>query len=176
MDVPQSFIAPRFIHTLCQFASWETQAAYSALASAVWPAANRALYIPIMLPFRFNVRRLFVANGATTAGDVDLAIYSLGGTRIVSLGAGQAQSGASAIQYFTLSPDILLPPGAYFIGMSASSGSATFIRSTPAAEDIKEEGVYQQATAHPLPSSMTVAAPASAYVPLCGVTSTSSGF
>src|SRR5574343_386960 len=68
----------------------------SALASATWSSANRALYSPFRLGCTINVTDMFVANGSTASGNLDLGIYDERGTRLVSSGS-TAQSGTSVI-------------------------------------------------------------------------------
>src|SRR5688500_5012668 len=61
-------------------------------ASAAWPSANLALYVPILIPERITVDRFFSHNGAAVGDNLDLGLYTEDGTRVVSTGS-TAQSG-----------------------------------------------------------------------------------
>lgn len=142
--------------------------------TSAWPAANLALYIPIVLPYAYPAKRVWWVNGATASGNVDLGVYSSAGTRLFSTGA-TAQAGTNAPQYVTV--DWLVQPGEYYLALSLSSSTGTVQRSViiPTAFE-RVLGGLQQATAHPLPSSMTPAALGQAFWPLFGLTRTTTGF
>ncbi len=153
----------------------------TAMATAAWPAASRAIYVPISLPFDYLVKRLFWSNGTTATGNVDVGIFH--GTslsKLVSTGA-VAQSGTSTLQYvasasFSPAGDYLLTAGTYFLGASLSNTAHMFRSSDHNANTMRFSGVLQEASAHPLPSTITPAAVASAYWPLFGMTRTASGY
>lgn len=146
------------------------------LASATFVSANRALYLPLWLPFAYPVRRIFWCNGATANGNTDAGIYNESQQLIYSTGA-TAQAGTNAPQYTTLSPELLLQPGFYWLAISHSNTTGTFFRSQqPGALGARAASMYEQAAAHPLPATMTPAAVTGAYVPLMGITRTTSGF
>lgn len=147
-----------------------------AVASAAWPAANRAIYVPIALAAPYRVQRVWWINGATANGNVDCGIYratDAGGDLLASTGA-VAQSGTDVPQYASLA--LLLGPGEYYLGLSLSSGTGTTHRIAASIPVSRICGMLQQATAHPLPSSITPAVVATAYLPAFGLTSTASGF
>lgn len=146
----------------------------ASFGSAAWPAANRAIYVPINLPFTYPVNRVWWVNGATVTNNVDLGIYD-GRTlaRIYATGA-TAQSGASAPQY--VATDLLLVPGSYYLGLSLNGTSTVFRSNQNSAIGMRESGCVQETSAHPLPASITPEAVASAYWPLFGITRTESGY
>lgn len=178
-DFPQSPVPPRFLHSLSSYAGADIlriAGTSAAAASGNWPSANLAIYIPFWLPWPYSVRRVFWANGATLTGNKDFGIYSAEGTRIYSTGS-TAESGASAIQYTTPSPDILLSPGRYYFALSCSATTGHGWQvSTGAAAEARHGGLLQQATAVPLPATMTPASFTGTVMPLCGITSTTTGF
>lgn len=139
-------------------------------ASSAWPAANRAIYVPFVLPAAYQVTKLWWANGATAAGNVDCGIYSVGGTKLASTGS-TAQAGTSVVQ--SVSVSILLQPGSYYMALALSSISATILRNVPSSGPLAAMGVAQQATAFPLPATATFAAASTAYFPMFGITSAS---
>src|SRR5690349_9987725 len=71
----------------------------SSFASAAWPSANLAIYVPISIRYAYQVNRVFWYNGGTASGNVDLAIYNDSLSRLWSVavdtnsGSAVAQSG-----------------------------------------------------------------------------------
>lgn len=177
MDFPLTDVMPCFINPWSRYSvgyEARTHGALAAEGSAAWPAANRALYIPFTVTSPYPVRRMWAGNGATASGNIDLGIYSSGGRRLASTGA-TAQAGTSTLQYVAC--DILLDPDMYYMALSLSSATGTIRRSAAlGVEVLRSIGMLQEASAHPLPASMTGATIATAYFPLFGLTSTPSGF
>lgn len=137
-------------------------------ASAVWPAANLAIYTPFVLPEPATLTALWLLNGATATGNVDIGVYNSSFTRLISSGA-TAQSGTSAVQFFDVT-DTLLPRGVVYLGISLSSGTATTIRYGAGIQGLCSAlGMVQQSTAHPLPSTATPATMGQAYIPVAGM-------
>lgn len=146
-------------------------------ASVVWPSANLAVYIPFSLPWSYTVRRVFVGNGATLNGNIDIGIYNSAGARQYSSGS-TAQAGTSAIQYITLGSPLVLAAGTYFLAVASNSATATFqMAGTNMPTSGRLAGLLQQATAFPLPATATFAqwSQTTGYL-LCGVTRTATGF
>lgn len=140
----------------------------TAFASTAWGTANLAILTPIWLPFRYPVRNLFVMNGATLGGNVDVGIYNQDLTLITSSGS-VAQAGISAIQAFA--KDLILRPGGYYLGLSSNSTTATyFAAGIGSATRERYMGLLQMGTAFPLPATFTAAAVAQARVPAVGFT------
>ena len=171
---PYANPVPLFIHCLSgRYTGTANNGALGiamATASAAWPAANLAIYCPLFLPTPYKVQRVWWANGATVNGNVDLALYGgASGVKIASTGA-VAQAGASAPQFVT--KDWLIQPGEYYLGLSSSSGTATFQRTnTVSVAVMRLLGCLQESTAHPLPATMTGVAIAQAYWPVFGLSS-----
>lgn len=137
-------------------------------ASTAWGTANLAIFTPILLPYRYLVRNLFVYNFATVAGNVDIGVYSDDLTAIFTKGS-TAMAGASAMQFFSC--DLILDPGCYYIGFVSSSTTATFgAAAIGSATRERYMGLLQQASALPLPSVITPAAVANARIPQVGMT------
>lgn len=142
-------------------------------SSAIWPAANRAIYVPILLDQTVLIKQMFTYNGTVAAGNIDIGIYdSTGasaspGTKLVSSGS-TAQSGTSTLQTFDIA-DTTLTPGLYYFAMAMSdAATATIFRSSVNLLVLSGAGVGQQASALPLPSTATPASPGSSYVPVFG--------
>lgn len=141
----------------------------AAPASAVWPTANLAIYIPFVLAAPYPVKQVWWLNGATVTGNTDVGVYTPGGARLLSSGS-TVGSGVSALQSVTLGTPVLLMPGAYYLGMSCSLGTNTIQRfSLGIADDGKMMGLAEQTTALPLPDPATFATYTRTYVPICGI-------
>jgi len=146
-----------------------TGTAMTGAASATYPAANRALYIPVTLAVPTLVVKLASYNGATVSGNIDVGIYDRVGTRLVSAGS-TAQAGASAWQEFDIT-DTLLGPGCFFLAVAMDNTTGTLFRVLGGqARYLTAHGMAQQATAFPLPATATFAAPAVAVVPMIMLT------
>lgn len=141
-------------------------------ASAVYVAANRALYIPFHLTVPRLVTQLFSANGGTAGNNIDMGIYSSEGgvpvTRLVSIGS-TAQSGTNVLQYFNIT-DTQLGAGDFYLAIAMDGVTGTLFRLQPNTDLLRRTPIYQQATAFPLPATATPVIPASAYLPMIGAT------
>lgn len=137
-------------------------------SSVGWTTANQAIYAPIVVPYPYPVRNMFVYNYATVAGNCDVGIYNDDLTLIVSAGS-TVQAGASALQFFAV--DLTLNPGCYYLGLSSNSTTATFAAMVSGtATRHRYLGILQQATAFPLPATITPVAIAVARIPAIGLT------
>lgn len=138
-------------------------------ASGTWPSANRGIFIPFRTTAPITVRQLFVYNGATAAGNIDMGIYDAVGTRLVSIGP-TAQSGTSVLQIFDIT-DTQIGVGMFYLALVCSLGTATVMRSslTPAGFT-QAMGIMQQASVGTLPANATFAASAFTIIPVCGLT------
>lgn len=183
MDFPALYeTTPFHIHSFSRYTcasqlAWVNGiAGASNLTTRSWPAANLGIFIPLMLPFQYPVARVFICNGGTVTKNFDIGIYTTDGARIFSTGA-TAQSGASAIQYVTVSPQVVLVPGTYYMAvtMDGTNGTA-FASNLITAINMRLAGCLQQGSIGTLPSSATFAAVTNAFWPLFGLTRTTTGF
>lgn len=136
------------------------------LASAAWPSASLAIYIPFRSAIPVLVTHMLVLNGSTVNGNVDIGIYDTAGTRLVSTGA-VAQSGVSTVQSIDIT-DTLIGPGQFYLAMSHSSGTATTLRMPITADFLRVFGCAMEASAHPLPATATFTTIDQAYLPIIG--------
>ena len=135
---------------------------------AVWPTANKALYVPFRIGKPVLVKKLFLINGATVSGNVDVGIYDAAGTRLISAGS-TAQVGANALQQFDIA-DTLLGWGLFYMALAVSNVTATvFATATLVFSELHHLGMGMQTSALPLPATFTLAIPADAYLPLFGL-------
>lgn len=166
---------PLFINTMSpRFAVQET--IFSGTPGlAAWPAANRALYVPIAVPWHYPVKRMFISIGAS-AGNIDLGIYNWNKTKVWS--AGSTAMAGTNVNQFINTADIVLAPGWYYLAAVCSTiTTATFGRSnTMSAATMKANGYCEEASALPLPTTMTIASVTTNYIALFGITRTASGY
>lgn len=170
MDYPSSYYHKPVISSYAFESLGRSAAQVVTVASATWPAANRALFLPFTITAPYLVQRVWWANGATVNGNVDCGIYSSDGTKLASVGS-TAQVGTSVVQSVALAAPLLLLPGSYYMALVLSSATATVIRTSAAVAACQMMGMAQQATALPLPATATFATIASAALPLFGITS-----
>lgn len=142
---------------------------FTSPGSGAWSAANRALYYPFYVNQIFNAAQMFVYNGATISGNLDVGIYDLYGNRLVSSGS-TAQSGASVLQVFNIT-DTLLAPGDYYFALAFNNTTATIqLNLMTSASLSKTMGILQQESAFPLPATATMATATDTKMVYMGVT------
>lgn len=134
-------------------------------ASAAWPAANDAIFIPISLPRDAPISALFLVNG-TPSGNVDIGLYTFDGTKIVSSGS-IAHTGTSSPQRIDIS-DTYLSSGRYFIAAALNNGTGTVSRLNMNSVRAQTLGVFKMASAFPLPATAIFASPTASFLPVLG--------
>lgn len=175
MDFPTQNITPHSIHTFTKY-SGGREIRGMAGGNLTW-VANLAIYVPISVPFPYEVRRMFWGNGSTASGNVDVGIYTFGGTQMYHQGS-TAQSGTSQLQYVDPT-DFILSPGKYYLGVVCSAATANLMygSSSVGAAPLAMGGVLQEALGSTaLPATMTPVEIANSLYPLIGLTRTPSGF
>lgn len=146
------------------------------LASAVWPVANTAFYVPFSIDAPYLVKTVFWANGAAVAGNVDVGVYTADMAALLFNAGSTVQATTGVPQAVALGTPVLLEPGSYQMAMSASSHSAAFLaasNSAAGATPLQALGCSNQAAAGvPLPAAATPATPTFvSYAPLFGFSS-----
>lgn len=144
----------------------------NAPASAAWPAANRAIYIPFMVTEQITVKKLWCYNGATASGNMNMALYNASFAQIANSEIGStAQAGANVIQEFDIT-DVVLTAALYYLAIVNSGTTGTVLRRTGpvnGAEDWQQWGMFQEALASvDLPNTATPAVISSDFAPVCG--------
>lgn len=129
-----------------------------AFNSATFASANRAHFQPFRVTVPCIIKQLFVANGATASGNIDLGVYAPDGTRLVSTGS-TAQSGTNDLQVFDVT-DTLIGRGYYYIAVAMDNTTGTLIRNNFSSQTARYQGFAKQDTAFPLPASATFASSA----------------
>ncbi len=162
--------APTITITPCAWESIGTSyLGNTAWASAVWPSANRALFIPFRIYQPITAVKMFTVNGAAASGNIDIGIYNADGTKLVSSGS-TAMSGTSAMQVFDIT-DTQFGPGLFYLALAVDNVTAAFIRrGTSGTITNRFAGLLHQASAFPLPATATFASYSAAYIPLFGLT------
>lgn len=146
---------------VCNSERWAQTSDAPAMTSANWTSANLAIYTPIFIPraTRFAAFRFF--NGAAVGNNIDVGLYAPDsegkpGAKIASTGA-VAQSGINQFQIMAVTA--FWAQGLCYLAASASGTSARAITlatlSGSTKDGIIRNGIFTQATAHPLPSSAT---------------------
>lgn len=125
------------------------------IGSATYTSANRAHFQWFRVPEICVVKQLWVANGATASGNIDVGIYTPDGTRLVSSGS-TAQSGTSTLQVFDVT-DTTLAPGYYYIAVAMDNTTGTIRRNNLSTQASKFAGSAVMASAFPLPATATLA-------------------
>jgi hypothetical protein len=131
---------------------------------------NLAWYVPFEIhDVPWVAKRMFVYNGATGTGNIDLGIYDSQGNRLVSFGS-VAKVASAAIQYVDIT-DTTLQPGLYFMAFASNSATDTFAQRQPSLQQLRALNVRQQTSAFALPNPAVFAVPTIAILPEFGVSS-----
>lgn len=144
-----------------------------AIASGAFPTANKVLYVPIRIPRPIIIQQLYTSNGATASGNIDVGVYSVDGTKIVSSGS-VAQSGTNQKQLFNVT-DTLIGRGVFYMGLTLSNTTGTFFRNAGALALLRTIGLLTETPGgFGLPANATFGAYVDAYYPICGILAQSS--
>lgn len=135
--------------------------------SAVWPSANRAIYVPFRLNRPIVVQKLYIINGAAVSGNIDLGIYDAKGTRLTSSGS-TAQAGISVPQEIDIT-DITLGRGVFYMACAIDNITAAVLRGTVTLSVAYALGMANQDTAFALPATATFVVPITGYIPFIGL-------
>lgn len=146
---------------------------FTGAASAAWPAASVAIFVPFLLPRRISVNAMFVSNGASASDSVDAGIYTADGRRLGSIGL-QGRAGTNVVQVFSLTATTEFGPGKFYMAMALNGTTGSVVRGSLAAELGRGLGLMQQdlsgeSVPGTLPATATMAAMAQAYVPVFGI-------
>jgi hypothetical protein len=147
-------------------------------AARTW-VANLIQYNPVVVPVDYPVHRVCWVNGSTvTSTNVQFGIYTADGTLIYTTGT-VAMSGASTLQYVTVSTPFILPAGRYYFAWTCNSTTSRGYTITSATTAFnKMAGLLEETPgSFGLPATMTPVTFARAWgFNLCGVTRTTTGY
>jgi hypothetical protein len=160
---------PALVSTIGPFSvGTEVGSIPTTLSSAAWPAANRAIHVPLYVPAPATIVKLWWLNGAAVSGNVDCGLYRASDLSLVVSSGAVAQSGTSAVQEFDIA-DTTIPVGVYLLALAMDNGTGQMIRFPFDVRYHRVIGITQQASAYPLPATAVPAVVASAYVPMFGL-------
>jgi hypothetical protein len=111
-------------------------------ATAAWPTANLAVYVPVRIPTACVVKKLALSNGSAVTGNFDIGIYNAAGSRLVSTGS-TAQSGTATEQVVGVTDTALSAGLYYFAACHSSTGSVMAV--SPVAPIAAAHGVLTEA-------------------------------
>lgn len=140
--------------------------------SVVWPASSLALFVPFVLQQRVLIGQLFTSNGGATGDSSDLGIYTDDFRRLVSTGL-QAQTGTTTLQKFTVTA-VGIGPGRFYMAMCVNGTTSAYIQRAMPATFLQAAGCFQvdlsgESTPGTLPTTVTPATIANAYLPVFGI-------
>lgn len=135
-------------------------------SSGTFPANDRAIAIPFVNTETITVVKMWAYNGAAVSGNIDIGIYTEAFAKVVSIGS-TAQANTNVLQEFNIA-DTVLAPGRYYMVVAMDNTTGTLFRNATAVEEEKLLGMFQMASAFPLPTTLTPADVASAYLPQIG--------
>ena len=141
----------------------------SAVGSIAWPTSNQGIFVPFYITTPKTAYKMFVHNGATASGNLDVGIYDSTGAKLVTMGS-TAQAGINALQILDIA-DTVLAAGNYYmaIAMDGTVGTA-FMAGSIASVAAEAFNVRRMASAFPLPTSATFAASVgTSKIPLFGI-------
>lgn len=148
---------------------WTTNATAS---SQAYPAANLALYVPIIVPRQVTIYEGFVLSGTlTTSNTVQVALYDEAGVKIVGTSDFTVAVASVIVNSSANLTDTVVTPGRYYLGFGCS-GTRNFFASVPStAGTAAAGGVCEQTglTGSTLPGTATFATTTRAYVPVFGL-------
>lgn len=141
----------------------------TAIATAAYPAVQRALFFPFRTYRQETVYRFFWVNGTTASTDnLQVGVYTNAGNSI-KLGTSTTATGVSQAQFDNIS-DFVLPAGSYLMAIWSSGTTTHLIRAAPTSRFGRAMGAFQQSSlASGLPTTATLALNSSSYVPIFGL-------
>lgn len=138
----------------------------------VWPTANLAFFYPVRIGYPYTISQFFWVNGTTVGtNSIDIGIYDSQGNLIVHTG-NTLTAGTSATQGVSVTATTL-EPGLYYLAMSENGTTDTQFRDIGAVSWNNALGLYQMASANPLPTTAVFAAVTNSQILLCGMSSSS---
>lgn len=171
-DYPTSFhlLTPSTISTIGQYGLGANIGSLGNPTSNTWPTANKALFIPFRVAVPLNVVQFLLFTGATKSGNVDVGIYDVSGTRIVSFGS-VAQGNVNTLQVVNTT-DVFIGPGLFYMALAMDNTTGTQMGFAPAGlttDMTRMLGVMEMASAFPLPANATFASVSQAFIPLFAI-------
>lgn len=140
--------------------------------SQTWPTSNKAIFVPITVTEDITVVKLWVMNGATASGNLNMSLYDSSFAQVANSEIGStAQTGTNVIQELDIT-NVTLTAGLYYIALVLDNTTGTvFGRTSPfsTTEGLQSMGMFEQTSSFDLPATATPAAMASNLIPFCGI-------
>jgi hypothetical protein len=143
---------------------------FTSPASAAWPSANRAIYVPFRVDRSITAVKMWWYKGGTitSATNFRAGVYSQDGTRLFRSVITGMSAGTNAIQEVDIT-DTRFGPGLFYMALSCSSTATVFFGAGLKGQMMRGMGVAQQAAASALPDPFTMAAMTATSIPLFGL-------
>ena len=125
---------------------------------ALWPVANRAIYVPFYLEEEVIAVSMWYTTGTGVAtGNVDLGIYTRPGNKLIkSTGSTAWQVTNSILETVSFAQSAFLPPGNYWMAIAIDNISVSPSRTNfTNALNGDSSGILMEASAFPLPATAT---------------------
>jgi hypothetical protein len=133
----------------------------------VWPTANLAIYLPVIVRTGVVVRKLWYANLDTSTGNYDIGLYTSAGVALAR--KGSTAKGTDILPVVWDCSDVTIGPGSYYLAFAESNNTDSMIGYTLAAPLPATYGVLSEAV-FPLPATATFAIPQTlTVVPVVGM-------
>ena len=140
---------------------------HATLSAANYPSADLIIYCPLRVTEACTVLRVFLVNGSSVSGNVNIGLYSSTGTKLWETGS-TAQSGTGQTQFIDIA-DQNVAAGLYYVAIQCS-GTPSLPRQNPSLHFLQADGVMQeQAGSFALPATATFAVLANNYLPAYGL-------
>lgn len=165
-DFPIPFLLKNSLHT----GSLESEAYPATVGVSISSSitdANVARLYPFRLEIPMRIRKLWVFNGATVAGNLDIGVYD-SAMRLLGSTGSTAQSGTTTIQLIDCT-DFDVPSGIVYLALVTDSATATFRRWAPSLTTCRVIGVMEKSSSFPLPSTIAPTTMTTGTVPLFGM-------
>lgn len=132
--------------------------------SGAW-GSTRIIYMPFRLTERQTIKQIAYLKGATIAGNVDLGIYDINNTRIVSSGSTAMSAGANVAQVIDIT-DTTIGPGVFMMAIVLDDATGTVIRMSPGYVNAQALGSRFEFGVYPLPVTASPARTTSGVLPV----------
>lgn len=164
MQAPRTFRLPTPYFPLDVSRDMTVAGSQTLIASAVWPSANRAIFVPMAIPVSATIVSLsFAATAATD--NYDLGLYDASLNKVQSSGSTGLSTGVVTLSL--TAPYRVNAGGLIFAALAISGTTGSVFRySGGAVGQLIAAGICQQATALPLPSTATPGTLTSTYAPV----------
>ena len=168
---PQAYAGPPFV-SFASHGPAQGSRALAVPASGTYPAADRALYLPIDIPKPTVVYRFFWLNGATAStNNIQVGIYNADFTSFL-LGTSTLASGADVCQFDNVT-DTPIPAGHYWLAIWCNGTTTTLFR-TAVTRYARPNMMDEDSLTGGLPSTATPTAAGASFIPVFGFTTIAS--